>query len=141
MTRYSERVNFMVYDGGAVVGATQFSATSPNEVFVEFTTRPGTYTTSSGSATVPRVISEYVKFAAAADALREDGQFDKAAFMDGLATDALQKEVDIIELKQGQVRLMGHRRDLYPVAGTQKPMASPTPVQLSKNIPGSSAIG
>ena len=136
VTRYAERVNFMVYDGGAVIGQTQFSAGSPNEVFVEFCTRPATYTTASGSATVPRVISEYVKFAAAADALREDGQFDKAAFMDGLATDALQKEVDIIELKQGQTRLMGHRRDLYPSTGMQRASAPLTPLQLNKSVAG-----
>ena len=136
VTRYAERVNFMVYDGGAVIGQTQFSATSPNEVFVEFTTRPTTFTTSSGSSNLPRCISEYVKFAAAGDSLREDGQFDKAAFMDGLATDALQKEVDIIELKQGQTRLMGHRRDLYPSNGAQRASAPLTPLQINKSVAG-----
>lgn len=135
VVRYAERVNFWVTDSGAIVGSTQFSAQSPNEVFVEFTTRPNSYTTSSGSATMPRVISEYVKFAAAADALREDGQFDKAAFMDALATDALQKEVDILELKQGQTRLMGNRRDLFPVDPMQRASASPTAAQLASALP------
>lgn len=140
ITRYAERVNFFVYDGGAVIGQTQFSATSPNEVFVEFTTRPSTYTTSSGTSNLPRCISEYVKFAASADALREDGQFDKAAFMDGLATDALQKEVDIIELKQGQTRLMGHRRDLYPIQGSPRTQAPFTPLQINKQIQPSNSV-
>jgi hypothetical protein len=140
ITRYAERVNFWVTDGGAVVGGTQFSNTSPNEVFVEFTTRPTTYTTSSGSANVPRVISEYVKFAASADALREDGQFDKAAFMDALAVDALAKEVDIIELKQGQTRLMGNRRDLFPTNATQKASSSPTGLQLNRAAGANTAL-
>lgn len=135
VVRYAERVNFWVTDAGAIVGSTQFSALTPNEVFVEFTLRPTSYTTSSGSSTMPRVISEYVKFAAAADALREDGQFDKAAFMDALATDALQKEVDILELKQGQTRLMGNRRDFFPVDPMQRPNASPTAAQLASALP------
>ena len=140
ITRYAERVNFWVTDGGAVIGSTQFSNTSPNEVFVEFTTRPTTYTTSSGSANIPRVISEYVKFAASADALREDGQFDKAAFMDALAVDALAKEVDIIELKQGQTRLMGNRRDLFPVNAAQKTNASPTALQIARATGANTAL-
>jgi hypothetical protein len=78
------------------------------------------------------VLSEYVKFASAADALREDGQFDKASYMDGLATDALQKEMDIIELKQGQTRLQGNRRDLYPSTPMQRASSSPIASALDK---------
>lgn len=132
VVRYAERVNFWVTDSGAIVGPTQFTNASPNEVYVEFTIRPTMFNTSSNAADFPRVISEYVKFASAADALREDGQFDKAAYMDGLATDALQKEIDIIELKQGQTRLQGARRDLYPSTPMQRVSSSPIASQLDK---------
>ena len=120
VVRYAERVNFWVTDSGAIIGPTQFTNATPNEVFAEFTIRPTLFNTSSNSEQFPRVLSEYVKFATAADALREDGQFDKAAYMDGMAVDALQKEIDIIELKQGQTRLQGTRRDLFPTTAMQK---------------------
>jgi len=134
VTRYAERVNFWVTDSGAIIGPTQFTNATPNEVYVEFTIRPTMFNTSSNSAEFPRVISEYVKLAAAADALREDGQFDKAAYMDGLATDALQKEIDIIELKQGQTRLQGTRRDLYPSTPMQKASSSPIASAIDKAV-------
>jgi hypothetical protein len=132
VVRYAERVNFWVTDSGAIVGPTQFTNATPNEVFVEFTIRPTMFNTASNSEPFPRVLSEYVKFASAADALREDGQFDKAAYMDGLATDALQKEIDIIELKQGQTRLQGTRRDLYPSTPMQRATSSPIASALDK---------
>lgn len=132
VTRYAERVNFWVTDSGAIIGPTQFTNATPNEVYVEFTIRPTMFNTSSNSAEFPRVLSEYVKFATAADALREDGQFDKASYMDGLATDALQKEIDIIELKQGQTRLQGTRRDLYPSTPMQRASSSPIASALDK---------
>ena len=134
VTRYAERVNFWVTDSGAIIGPTQFTNATPNEVYVEFTIRPTMFNTSSNSAEFPRVISEYVKLAAAADALREDGQFDKAAYMDGLATDALQKEIDTIELKQGQTRLQGTRRDLYPSTPMQKASSSPIASAIDKAV-------
>jgi hypothetical protein len=132
VVRYAERVNFWVTDSGAIVGPTQFTNATPNEVFVEFTIRPTMFNTASNSEAFPRVLSEYVKFASAADALREDGQFDKAAYMDGLAVDALQKEIDIIELKQGQTRLQGTRRDLYPSTPMQRAASSPIASALDK---------
>jgi hypothetical protein len=134
VTRYAERVNFWVTDSGAIIGPTQFTNATPNEVYVEFTIRPTMFNTSSNSAEFPRVLSEYVKFATAADALREDGQFDKASYMDGLATDALQKEIDIIELKQGQTRLQGTRRDLYPSTPMQRASSSPIASALDKAV-------
>jgi len=100
---------------------------------VEFTIRPTMFNTASNADPFPRVLSEYVKFASAADALREDGQFDKAAYMDGLATDALQKEIDIIELKQGQTRLQGTRRDLFPSTPMQRAASSPIASALDKS--------
>jgi hypothetical protein len=132
VVRYAERVNFWVTDSGAIIGPTQFTNATPNEVFVEFTIRPTLFNTASASADFPRVLSEYVKFSAAADALREDGQFDKAAYMDGLAADALQKEIDIIELKQGQTRLQGTRRDLFPSTPMQRATSSPIASTLDK---------
>jgi hypothetical protein len=99
---------------------------------VEFTIRPTLFNTSSNAEPFPRVLSEYVKFATAADALREDGQFDKAAYMDGMAVDALQKEIDIIELKQGQTRLQGTRRDLFPSTPMQRAASSPIASALDK---------
>jgi hypothetical protein len=132
VVRYAERVNFWVTDSGAIVGPTQFTNATPNEVFVEFTIRPTMFNTASNADPFPRVLSEYVKFASAADALREDGQFDKAAYMDGLATDALQKEIDIIELKQGQTRLQGTRRDLFPSTPMQRAASSPIASALDK---------
>lgn len=132
VVRYAERVNFWVTDSGAIVGPTQFTNATPNEVFVEFTIRPTMFNTASNTDPFPRVLSEYVKFASAADALREDGQFDKAAYMDGLATDALQKEIDIIELKQGQTRLQGTRRDLFPSTPMQRAASSPIASALDK---------
>ncbi|MFZ9959656.1 MAG: hypothetical protein ACO3GP_04630 [Candidatus Limnocylindrus sp.] len=124
IARYAERVNFWVTDAGIICGSTQFTNLTPDEVYIEFTKRPSLYNTNSGDADFPRVLSEYVKFAAAADALREDGQFDKAVYMDGLAADALQKEIDIIELKQGQTRLQGNRRDLFPSTPMQRASSS-----------------
>ena len=132
VVRYAERVNFWVTDSGAIVGPTQFTNATPNEVYVEFTIRPTMFNTSSNDDDFPRVISEYVKFSAAADALREDGQFDKASYMDGLAADALQKEMDIIELKQGQTRLQGNRRDLFPSTPMQRASSSPVASALDK---------
>lgn len=132
VVRYAERVNFWVTDSGAIIGPTQFTNATPNEVFVEFTIRPTMFNTASNAAEFPRVLSEYVKFASAADALREDGQFDKASYMDGLAVDALQKEIDIIELKQGQTRLQGTRRDLYPSTPMQRATSSPIASALDK---------
>jgi hypothetical protein len=132
VVRYAERVNFWVTDSGAIVGPTQFTNATPNEVYVEFTIRPTMFNTSSNDADFPRVISEYVKFSSAADALREDGQFDKASYMDGLAADALQKEMDIIELKQGQTRLQGNRRDLFPSTPMQRTSSSPIASALDK---------
>jgi hypothetical protein len=132
IARYAERVNFWVTDQGIICGSTQFTNITPLHVFIEFTKRPTLFNTNSGDASFPRVISEYVKFGAAADALREDGQFDKAAYMDGLAADALQKEIDIIELKQGQTRLQGHRRDLFPSTPMQRAASSPIASHLDK---------
>lgn len=125
IARYAERVNFWVTDAGIICGSTQFTNLTPDRIYIEFTKRPTLYNTNSGDTDFPRVISEYVKFGAAADALREDGQFDKAAYMDGLAADALQKEIDIIELKQGQTRLQGNRRDLFPSTPMQRASSSP----------------
>ena len=125
IARYAERVNFWVTDQGIIVGSTQFTNITPLYIYVEFTKRPKLYNTNSSDSDFPRVISEYVKFAAAADALREDGQFDKAVYMDGLAADALQKEIDIIELKQGQTRLQSNRRDLFPSTPMQRTGMSP----------------
>jgi hypothetical protein len=133
VVRYAERVNFWVTDSGAIIGPTQFTNSTPNEVYVEFTIRPTMFNTSSNDDDFPRVLSEYVKFSAAADALREDGQFDKASYMDGLATDALQKEMDIIELKQGQTRLQGNRRDLFPSTPMQRASSSPIASALDKS--------
>jgi hypothetical protein len=132
VVRYAERVNFWVTDSGAIIGPTQFTNATPNEVFAEFTIRPTLFNTSSNAEPFPRVLSEYVKFATAADALREDGQFDKAAYMDGMAVDALQKEIDIIELKQGQTRLQGTRRDLFPSTPMQRAASSPIASALDK---------
>jgi len=132
IARYAERVNFWVTDAGIICGSTQFTNLTPDQVYIEFTKRPTLYNTNSGEADFPRVISEYVKFSAAADALREDGQFDKAAYMDGLAADALQKELDIIELKQGQTRLQGNRRDLFPSTPMQRGASSPLASALDK---------
>jgi hypothetical protein len=132
IARYAERVNFWVTDAGIICGSTQFSNLTPDKVYIEFTKRPTLYNTNSGDADFPRVISEYVKFSAAADALREDGQFDKAAYMDGLAADALQKELDIIELKQGQTRLQGNRRDLFPSTPMQRAASSPIASALDR---------
>jgi len=132
IARYAERVNFWVTDQGIIVGSTQFTNITPLYVYVEFTKRPKLYNTNSADSDFPRVISEYVKFAAAADALREDGQFDKAVYMDGLAADALQKEIDIIELKQGQTRLQSNRRDLFPSTPMQRASSSPIASQLDR---------
>jgi hypothetical protein len=132
IARYAERVNFWVTDAGIIAGSTQFTNLTPDRVFIEFTKRPTLYNTNSSDADFPRVISEYVKFGAAADALREDGQFDKAAYMDGLAADALQKEIDIIELKQGQTRLQGNRRDLFPSTPMQRAASSPIASTLDR---------
>jgi hypothetical protein len=133
IARYAERVNFWVTEEGIIVGSTQFTNITPLYVYVEFTKRPKLYNTNSSDSDFPRVISEYVKFAAAADALREDGQFDKAVYMDGLAADALQKEIDIIELKQGQTRLQSNRRDLFPSTPMQRTGMSPIASVMDRN--------
>ena len=76
----------------------------PGTVWVQFTSRPQQYTTSSytNGDTVPWVLAEGVKLMSVALAHREDGQFDKANVMDQLAQEALAIEFDKIEMKQGQ---------------------------------------
>ena len=76
----------------------------PATVCVKFTTRPQTYSTSSltNGDTVPYVIAEAVKAFACGMALREDGQFDKAAAMDQVGMNYLEDEFQKIESKQNQ---------------------------------------
>ena len=60
--------------------------------------------------------------------------------MDAIAVDALAKEVDIIELKQGQTRLMGNRRDLFPANAAQKATSSPTGSQINRAAGANTAL-
>ncbi len=57
----------------------------------------------------PYVLAPYVKHAAYADALREDGQNDKADREDDKAEKKLMKEIDKIEMQQGQTQRYGVR--------------------------------
>jgi hypothetical protein len=72
--------------------------------WVVFCVRPTVYTTADVAADFPHVFAEFCKYGAAADMQREDGQFDKAGAFEGLASAALDRELDKIELKQGQQR-------------------------------------
>jgi len=105
VNRYAPRINWWLTSEGIIVGqnSTAISAV-PNKVWVEFTIRPTIYSTSSytNGDTVPYVLSEAIKFGICADAQREDGQFDKAAAHEQLATVCLQTEWDKLEMKQGQ---------------------------------------
>jgi hypothetical protein len=89
------------------IPTTQYPGGIPSTLCVKFTTRPPQFTTASFSNgdTMPYVIAEGVKYLACGCALREDGQFDKAAAMDTQAEAYFDLEIDKIEMKQGQQRM------------------------------------
>ena len=105
VNRYAPRVNWWLTGDGIVVGANSTAiAQVPAVVWVEFTTRPQTYTTASftNGDTVPYVIAEAVKYLICGNAHREDGQFDKANAMEQSAVSCLEVEWDKLEMKQQQ---------------------------------------
>jgi hypothetical protein len=105
LSTYAPRINWWLTNDGIVVGqsSTAISAV-PTRVWVEFTTRPSVYSTTSytNGDTIPYVIAQAVKYGVCAEAQREDGQFDKAAAHEANATACLQLEWDKLEMKQGQ---------------------------------------
>jgi hypothetical protein len=95
----TNQYKFSLVDAGVLV------TYGPLQPWVMFTTRPPVYTVNDGALTTfPYALSEFVKLKAAADAQREDGQFDKAAALEAGAMAKLDQELDTIELKQGQQR-------------------------------------
>jgi hypothetical protein len=54
--------------------------------------------------TMPEILGEYVKLAAYADTLREDGQVEKAAVQDMRAEKELDRQFDRVALKMSQTR-------------------------------------
>jgi hypothetical protein len=93
------RYGFEIMEDGLLV------ASGPAQPWVEFTLRPSVFTTSDLDAnTYPRALAESVKLLAAADAQREDGQFEKAGVLEGLGYAKLDAELDKLEMKQGQQR-------------------------------------
>jgi hypothetical protein len=59
------------------------------------------------SLVFPKVIAEPVKLLAAAEAQREDGQFEKAMALEAAGMALVDQELDKIEMKQGQLRRWG----------------------------------
>lgn len=105
VNRYAPRVNWWLTADGIVVGQNSTAiAQVPAKVWVEFTTRPSIYTTTSytNGDTVPYVLAEAVKHLVCAAAQREDGQYDKAVAMEQLAGSCLEVEWDKLEMKQQQ---------------------------------------
>lgn len=76
--------------------------------WIEFTMRAPVVTAEAlDGQTFPYVIAEVVKLLAAADAYREDGQFEKGAALESQGMSRLDEELDKIELLQGQQRRWG----------------------------------
>lgn len=93
----ARRYGFSLIEDGVLVYG------SAAAVWVEFTTRPPAFvSTSLDASTFPYVLAEAVKLLAAADAQREDGQFEKGAALESAGMAKLDEELDKIELKQGQ---------------------------------------
>ena len=77
----------------------------PGVVWLEFTLRPPTFASAGlDASSFPYVLSECVKLLAAAEAQREDGQFEKGSVLEKAGMAKLDEELDKIELKQGQQR-------------------------------------
>jgi RNA processing factor Prp31 len=55
----------------------------------------------------PEILARHVKYAAVADALQEDENFDKADKMEFKAEEALADEFDRVAVKQRQTRRFG----------------------------------
>lgn len=82
--------------------------TGPAQPWIRFSLRPPVYTAADlALSTFPYVLADIVKAAAAADAQREDGQFDKASALESVAAANLDRELDKLELKQGQQQRWG----------------------------------
>jgi hypothetical protein len=96
------RYDFSLIEDGALVYA------SANTVWVEFTLRPPVFTSGAlDASTFPYVLAECVKLLAAAEAQREDGQFEKGSALESAGMAKLDEELDKVELKQGQQRRWG----------------------------------
>ena len=79
--------------------------TGPAQPWIEFSLRPPTFaSTDLDGMTYPYRIAEAVKLLAAADAQREDGQFEKGTVLESLGIGKLEEELDKIELEQGHQR-------------------------------------
>jgi hypothetical protein len=105
-SRYAAPIPWMLTEDGIVAVQNQVSSpTVPSLVWVQYYTRPQTYTSANyndGVTTVPYVIAEAVKNYALAMMHREDGQFDKANVMDQIGRSYLDVEWDKLEMKQSQ---------------------------------------
>jgi len=79
--------------------------TGPAQPWIEFSMRPPSFvSTDLDVLTFPYVLAEAVKLLAAAEAQREDGQFEKGSVLESAGMSKLDEELDKIELKQGQQR-------------------------------------
>ena len=97
-SRYAPHVAWWLTSDGIVIQRAY------SYVWVQFTKRPTIYSSTSDTdgSTIPYVLTEAVKHLACAMALREDGQFDKAAAMDQQAEEYMAVEWMKIESKQQQ---------------------------------------
>ncbi len=99
ITRGARRCGFSLIEGGVLIPL------GPVKPWIEFSLRPPVFTSADiDSDTFPYVLAEIVKVGAAADAQREDGQYEKASSLESMALSLLDRELDKLELKQGQQR-------------------------------------
>lgn len=88
-------------DGVLVMGG-------PAQPWVEFCKAAPVFTVSDlDSGVFPKVLAGAVKLLAAAEAQREDGQFEKAGVLETAGLVKVDEEIDKIEMKQGQLRRWG----------------------------------
>ena len=71
---------------------------------LEATTGTPSASTDWGRIYFPAILSEYVKAAATAEALRETGQYEQAEIQRRDAVALLNQKIDKLELQSGQVR-------------------------------------
>ena len=99
VTPGATRYPFSLVEDGILVRS------GPATVWLEFTLRPPAFAVADlDAATFPAVLAESVKLLAAAEAQREDGQFEKAGVLESAGMALFDGELDKIELKQGQQR-------------------------------------
>tara|TARA_R100001163_G_scaffold11498_1_gene10505 strand:- start:313 stop:939 length:627 start_codon:yes stop_codon:yes gene_type:complete len=105
---------FIRYEGsdwsaGTYQQNTKVYDASTGDYYIALETTSGTPNNSTdwGRIYMPAILSEYIKAAATAEALRETGQYEQAEVQRRDAVALLNQKIDKLELQSGQVRTYG----------------------------------